>query len=1068
MKFTIMRKLLLLVALPIITLLIFSINNVNDKYTDLSKNKLELQQLKFIQITSNLIHEIQLERGLTSIYLNQISNNHFKEKKDKQIEATNKELSVFKAYVNTLAKNILPLTTTKYLDDFYSALESIQLIRTTIADKDNSDNQYFQYYSFLNNQLISIFNSIKFNAASKKTNEDITILKRVLQYQEFAGKERALVSKLSHTNNISLRDIRLFHSLISSQNDEYTQIDSLLENTILGNRLNNIHKKYKNNFFQIARDELIYSELKTYLIHQIYKTIGYGGMVHDLLRYQKTANIKFYKAFLNKKMTFDNLIDRYIPLTRDYSKEKQIATKLKKSFETYVKNRERAVDEVEILSLYKKLENSEIHLHSEEWFKISTQRINDIHSIEKTIFHNIYTSIESEINNTNTSLMLLSMTSIIIILFLLIATYLIANSIKNSIMQLQEGIDDFFNFLNFQSKKPKEIYTNTDDEINSMAQNINKNSLMIQENLEEDKYFIQEITQIVTLMKDGDFSERPYFEPHNRNLSELKEVFNELIELIAAKIKEQTDSLERLNSSLEDRVYNQTIELENQIIDITDARDKAVRAEIAKDEFLANMSHEIRTPLNAILGFVTILKKRTTEEKSLNYLNIIDNSGKSLLTIINDILDFSKIQSGKFTITPYKVEPVEEFSNACALFASKAYEKHLIYAVYIDPNLPQTIEVDAVRVKQVLSNILSNSIKFTPDDGEIKVKITIEDSQLIISVQDSGIGISKENLSKIFSAFEQADGSTTRKYGGTGLGLSISSQLASLMGGELTVNSEPNVGSIFTFKVPIKIINHLNKELIDSNKMASYIFAILNNCKASNSQAKLIKKYLLDLGAKDILELKEFNDENYDILLFIPDDDYNEEIVNSKKAAIAMLRSSSIKLANLSYIQPLYAPFTPRTITQAINDTNLRDLNLVKFQKLENDEEEPQYSGSILIAEDNKTNQMLISLLMEDYGIEYKIANDGLEVIEMFKEAKYDLVLMDENMPELNGIAAMKRIREYERDNSLLLTPIVALTASVLEADIENFIKEGMDGFIGKPIDTKKLEIELNKYLKRI
>jgi len=483
------------------------------------------------------------------------------------------------------------------------------------------------------------------------------------------------------------------------------------------------------------------------------------------------------------------------------------------------------------------------------------------------------------------------------------------------------------------------------------------------------------------------------------------------------------------------------------------------------------MSHEIRTPLNAILGFVTILKKRTTEEKSLNYLNIIDNSGKSLLTIINDILDFSKIQSGKFTITPYKIEPVEEFSNACSLFASKAYEKHLIYAVYIDPNLPQTIEVDAVRVKQILSNILSNSIKFTPDDGEIKVKITIEDSQLIISVQDSGIGISQENISKIFSAFEQADGSTTRKYGGTGLGLSISSQLASLMNGELSVNSELTVGSVFTLKVPVNIINNSNKKLINSDKIASYSFAILNNCQSCSSQAKLIKKYLIDFGAKDILELEEFNSKDnakYDILFFIPDDCYNEDIVNSKKEAIAMLRSNSIKLANLPYIQPLYAPFTPKTITQAINDTNLQDLNLIKSQKIESDIEEPKYSGSILIAEDNKTNQMLISLLMEDYGIEYKIANDGLEVVEMFKEANYDLVLMDENMPELNGIAAMKRIREYEQNSSLLLTPIVALTASVLEADIDNFLKEGMDGFVGKPIDTKKLEVVLNKYLKRI
>ena len=1066
MKFTITRKLLLLIALPIITLLVFSLNNINDKYTDLSQNKLELQQLKFIQITSNLIHQIQLERGSITIYLNQTANHHFLEKKNTQILATDKALGEFQSYLNTLTTNVLPLTTTKYLNDFQTAVDSLSGIRENINHNNTSKSKYFKYYSLLNNQLISIFNSIKLTTTSKETNEDITILKRVLQYQEYAGQERALVARLAHTNNISLTNIRLFHSLISSQNDEDTQIHSLLDGSVLGERLNKIHAKYENSFFTIARDELIHSELKLYLTHEIYKTIGYGGMIHDLIRYKKTNNSQFYKDFLVKKIKFDGFIDRYTSLTRDYSKEKQITIALKKSFEIYVKNKNAPIDEMKILALYKKLENSKIYLHSEEWFKISSQRINDLHDIEKRIFQNIYKSIESEIDDTNSSLVFLSTTSIVLIVFLLISAYIIASSIKNSIIKLEEGIDDFFNFLNFNSKRPNDIQTNTNDEINSMAQNINKQMIAIENNLEEDKDFIQEITQIVTLMKDGNFSERPYFEPNNPNLIELKDVFNELIELIAVKIKEQTDSLERLNSSLEDRVYQQTLELEEQIKNITEARDKAIQAELAKDEFLANMSHEIRTPLNAILGFVTILQRRTTEEKSLNYLSIIDNSGKSLLTIINDILDFSKIQSGKFTITPYKVETVDEFSDACALFASKADEKHLVYAVYIDPSLPHFINTDAVRVKQILSNILSNSIKFTPEDGEIKVKVTIENSELIISVQDSGIGIEKENLSKIFSAFEQADGSTTRKYGGTGLGLSISAKLAALMNGDLSVHSELGVGSIFTLKLPIEIIENSPKLIIEKEKIASYTFAILNNCNDCKTQAKLIKKYLLDFGAKNIIELEEFSEDSYDILFFIPDDSYNEEIVNSDKAAIAMLRSSSIKLANLPHIQSLYAPFTPKSIALAINDTNLKDLNLMKSQKIV--EEETQYKGSILIAEDNKTNQMLISLLMDDYGIEYEIANNGLEVVEMFKAKKYDMVLMDENMPELNGIAAMKLIKAYEEEKSLPLTPIIALTASVLQDDIDWFLSEGMDGFVGKPINTKELEAELDKYLKRI
>ncbi|MEA1981959.1 MAG: ATP-binding protein, partial [Campylobacterota bacterium] len=484
----------------------------------------------------------------------------------------------------------------------------------------------------------------------------------------------------------------------------------------------------------------------------------------------------------------------------------------------------------------------------------------------------------------------------------------------------------------------------------------------------------------------------------------------------------------------------------------------------------ANMSHEIRTPLNAILGFVTILKKRTTEEKSLNYLNIIDTSGQSLLTIINDILDFSKIQSGKFSIVKHPVDPVSEFSAAVMLFASKAYEKHIVYSIYIDPKMPSSINIDSTRIKQVLSNLLSNAIKFTPEDGEIKVKIIVQKSELVIHIQDNGIGISKENQSKIFSAFEQADGSTTRKYGGTGLGLSISSKLALLMGGKLSLVSEENRGSTFTLKVPIEVLNPTPIELIDPNKFSEYKFALLHSCKSCEVQTKLMKRYLQDFGAQDIVEINEYSDSGeYDILIFVPDDTYNEEIVLSDRPSIALLRTDSIKLSNFAHIKPLYAPFVPKAIVETINNLSIETLKK-RVEKPQDtidadDKDEKLYKGNILVAEDNKTNQLLIGLLLDDYGINFTIANNGLQAVEMFKSAKYDLVLMDENMPELNGISAMQQIKAYEKENSLLLTPIVALTASVLTSDKERFLNAGMDGFVGKPIDAKELEAIFDFYL---
>jgi signal transduction histidine kinase/CheY-like chemotaxis protein len=1062
-----MQKLLVVVVLPIIILLIFSANYIYDKYNILTNNKLELIYIDVMEKSSNLIHELQIERGLSASHLSEHKNTFFIQKLISHKNITDRAIQEFYQSTQHLIQASTAHSSEIYIKDTKRLLNKLKSIRKSIQEIRLKEKASFEYYTTLNKYLISIFDSFQIHTLSQKTNLDIMLLHRVIQLQEYAGQERAVISKLAYTNKIPQEEMHKIHMLMAIQKEEYAQINFLLKDSEFPNELQNIQNRYKNSFFNITRVTILNNEKKKEIIANIYKTIGYGGMIHHFTLYKSTLEEQHYKKFLLKKEILHQLIQEYLKLTESGTNEYITVQKLEDSLKYVSKEGNFQLEPLKILELYKKLESFSFDLDSQKWFETSSERINQIQALGSKIFSKIVLSIKTNIQETNNSLVWQIVFMLLTTILLLIATYLIANTIKYSISQLEIGINDFFNFLSFKSEKPKKINTHSDDEINEMAQNINQQIDTIEENLSQDKDFIHEITQIVMLMKDGDFSERPYFEPHNPNLQELKAVFDELIELISSKIKEQTDSLERLNSSLEDRVYLQTIELEKQIKNITKARDEAVQAEIAKDEFLANMSHEIRTPLNAILGFVTILKKRTVEENSLNYLKIIDSSGKSLLTIINDILDFSKIQSGKFEISPHPVDPVDEFSNATTLFASKAHEKHLIYSVYIDPNLPQSINVDSVRVKQVLSNILSNAIKFTPDDGEIKVKIVLEHSELVITVQDSGIGIEKENIKKVFTAFEQADGSTTRKYGGTGLGLSISSQLASLMGGKLSVTSEINKGSIFTFRVPIEILNASAKALVDRAKMASYKFSILNICQASKSQSKLLKKYLTDLGAEEVKEIDSYDeDDDATILFFIPDDEYNEEIVLSKRDSIAILRSSTIKLANLSYIQPLYAPFSPKAIVQAINDSNIKDLNIIQPKDTLDDEVE--FNGSVLIAEDNKTNQMLISLLMEDYGITYTIANDGIEAVAMFKESKYDMILMDENMPKLNGIGAMQQIKAYESENRLVNTPIIALTASVLETDKEMFIREGMDGFVGKPIDNRELEKELSKYLKRV
>ena len=360
-----------------------------------------------------------------------------------------------------------------------------------------------------------------------------------------------------------------------------------------------------------------------------------------------------------------------------------------------------------------------------------------------------------------------------------------------------------------------------------------------------------------------------------------------------------------------------------------------------KEEFLANMSHEIRTPLNAILGFVDIIKKQEKNAENKKYLEIISKSGQSLLTIINDILDFSKIESGKLKVEKVEFNPKEEIENIVSLFESKAKEKNITIDVNFE-NLKYNIISDPIRIKQVISNLISNAIKFTPKGKKIYLNVSYNDKkeQLHCEVIDEGIGIESEKLSTIFEPFSQADTSTTRKYGGTGLGLTISKKLIRLLGGELSIESEKGKGSKFYFTIPAK---------------------------------------------------------------------------------------KSIKLT----------------------------------EKKEEIKKDMKFEGRVLIVEDNEANQLFLKVILKNLGLsDIDIANDGLEAIEKVKTNQYDIILMDENMPNMNGLEATKKIKEMG-----IKTPVVAVTANALSGDKERFLKV-MDEYLSKPIDKNELMKVLNKYLK--
>ena len=381
---------------------------------------------------------------------------------------------------------------------------------------------------------------------------------------------------------------------------------------------------------------------------------------------------------------------------------------------------------------------------------------------------------------------------------------------------------------------------------------------------------------------------------------------------------------------------------------------KTKEAEEHKAMFLANMSHEIRTPLNAIIGFNDILlDNNTNNDDSQKYLNTMKESGNLLLNIINDVLDFSKIESNKLDINKetFPIKNIEK--NTITMHEDAANKKGISLSISVNKDIPEYFYSDFLRIKQIITNFISNAIKFTPKDGKVVLDIdyTEDKKSIIISVSDTGIGIDPQNHKKIFEMFSQAEVDTTTKYGGTGLGLAISSSLVTMLGGTIGVKSALDEGSKFYFTLPIEKINKTDIEELDTNN---------------------IKK------------------ENH---------------------------------ANL------------------------------KFDKF------------ILLVEDNKVNQMYMKVLLKKFGITFDIAEDGLLAIEAYKNNKYDLILMDENMPNMNGTQATEIIREYESSNNLKYTPIIALTANAIKGDREKFLNYGMDEYITKPVDKIKFGELLTQFL---
>ena len=516
--------------------------------------------------------------------------------------------------------------------------------------------------------------------------------------------------------------------------------------------------------------------------------------------------------------------------------------------------------------------------------------------------------------------------------------------------------------------------------------------------------------------------------------------------------------------------FNDEIEymsLGYEVTSLVDARQEALRADRAKDYFLSNMSHEIRTPLNAILGFVALMQDDEVDEVHKKYLDIIHNSGESLLHIINDILDFSKLRQGEFSVEVREFNLHSELTHTLELFVASAYEKDITLLSFIDPKIPQELKGDPLRIKQIISNLLSNAIKFTPSGGYVELEACYENEKLNIAIKDSGIGIAQEKLLYIFDPFLQLQHASTRTNGGTGLGLSICKHLAKHMGGDVFVKSKVSKGSTFTLSLPTQTaqsVSHLDYDISMFQKLTlAFYMPKKQELREYQSLARYMQSFDITLQVSDRLD-----DENVDVLFVVErylTAQQRQMLLEIDRVSIVLTNSFSERFSENDNVTPLSLPMycakLYEVFLEALHMTPSRDKTFIPPKKRR------RFDGDILVAEDNSANQELIKTLLDKYALNYYVVSDGVEALHTFKRAAFDLVLMDEQMPNMDGIEATKQMLAYEKEYKSNHTPIIALSANVIKGEEQKRVQHQLfDAFLGKPIDIKALEKIFERFLK--